>query len=99
MLSRLWKFVSRNEGRSARSKGDTSEQVQSLITVEDVRRANERLMRGIKDEGPDVYERNGLKRPTRQEIEEAGARAMRKMRERGELSDPLWLPENEKDQK
>ncbi|WP_087864700.1 hypothetical protein [Comamonas thiooxydans] len=56
------------------------------ITAEDVRRANQRLMENRKeDEGEDVYTRNGLRRPTPEEIENAGRLAMQKMREEGRL--------------
>lgn len=54
------------------------------ITADDVRRANDRLMGKCSCEDDashvDVYERYGLTRPTREQIAEAGAQAMRDLR-------------------
>lgn len=55
------------------------------ITREDVIRANEVLMRGEGEKSRGVYQRLGLTPPTPEEIERAGQKAMREMRERGEL--------------
>lgn len=58
------------------------------ITTQDVRRANEALMRGEGEKSRGVYQRLGITPPTREEIERAGQNAMREMREmreRGEL--------------
>lgn len=54
------------------------------ITVDDVRRANDRLMGKCSctedADQVDVYTRYGLTRPTPEQIAEAGAQAMRKLR-------------------
>lgn len=54
------------------------------ITVDDVRRANDRLMGkcSCTDDADhlDVYERYNLKRPTREQFAEASAKVMRELR-------------------
>lgn len=91
MLNRILPFVCRLFGTTdsvpAGLVSRETPRARPVITVEDVRRANQRLIEdgilrshGIHVPRPDTYRRLGLTPPTREEIEAAGAKAMRAVR-------------------